>query len=261
MPSNFWMGVAQSAIGSGLGFVFGICAFHYQQKRQSAIKEKDDWRVELRVLNLLTTVAGANIEAVVNAKLQFVDDLRPEVDKMKAASERFYNAPASERESKIEEIVTLSGSMRHFYQRFPRNSIMSPPEFSEYSLLNKEMPALPMFVHRAMGMMQEINERIESRNALTAGFAQESGAGEGMSSQRALYYSSMLSGEGEAICEHTEFALNFWRLVLDQIKAYKKAKGSGEHLLEFKLIPKALEAMPKKELFPVMREQIKTTFD
>lgn len=261
MPSIFWVGVAQSAIGSTLGFVLGIIAFHYQQQRQFSKKEKDDWRASLGALNQLTIVAGANIEALANAKLQFINNLRSEAEKMKAANTKAYGTPLDEREKEILDIVTLSNSMRYFYLSFPRNSIMLPPEVREYSSLSKDTPALPMFVHRAMGMMQEINERIESRNVLIAEFARESGADTDMSSQRVLYYSSMLSGEGEAICEHTDFALNFWRLVLDQIKAYMKVKGAGEHFLEFQLVPKANEAMPKDELFPLMRKQLKTSFD
>jgi hypothetical protein len=63
VSSQFWLGVAQTAIGSALGFVFGIFAFHYQQRRQAAKKEKDNWRSALDALNRLTTAAGANIEA------------------------------------------------------------------------------------------------------------------------------------------------------------------------------------------------------
>ena len=138
---------------------------------------------------------------------------------------------------------------------------MLPPGFSEYSSLSKDMPALTQFVHRAMGMMQIINERTDARNALIAEYARESAAGDGMRSERIFYFSIMLAGEGEAICLHTDFALDFWRLVLDQIKAYKVAKGAGEHILEYKLVPKAVDAMPKEELFPLMREQLTTFTD
>ena len=68
----------------------------------------------------------------------------------------------------------------------------------------------------------------------------------------------MLSGRGEAICEITDFALNFWRLVRDQINVFMSAKAKGEYFLEYKLVPKALEAMPAEELFPLMREQIRS---
>jgi hypothetical protein len=37
-------------------------------------------------------------------------------------------------------------------------------------------------------------------------------------------------------------------------------KAKGEHFLEYKLVPKAVEAMPKEELFPLMRQQL-ATFD
>jgi len=256
MSSEFWLGVAQTTLGSGLGFGLGICAFHYQQRRQSAKKEKDDWRAALDALNRLSTAAGANIEALANAKLQLINDMRPEVEKMKAASEEVYDTPAADRAKKTQTLKTLSESMLHFYKSLPRTSVMPPPAVGEYSSLSKDMPALTLFVHRAMGMMQELNERIESRNALIAEHAREGGTGAGMSAERLIYYSSMLAGEGEAVCEHTDFALDFWRLVLDQVKAYMTAKAKGEHFLEYMLVPKAAKAMPKEELFPLMREQL-----
>jgi len=109
-----------------------------------------------------------------------------------------------------------------------------------------------------MGMMQELNEQIRTRNAFIAQQAQEGGTGDGMTAERVIYYSTMLSGIGESVCEHTDFALDFWRLVLDQIKAYMTAKAKGEHFLDFKLVPEAVKAMPKEELFPLMREQLAT---
>jgi hypothetical protein len=200
MSSEFWLvGIAQSAIGSALGFVFGIWAFHYQQRRQSAEKEKNDWRAALDALNRLSTAAGANIEALANAKLQLINDMRPEVEKMKAASEEVYNTPVADRAKRIPALKALSVSMLHFYKSLPRTSVMPPPDVGEYSLLSKDMPALTLFVHRAMGMMQGLNERIESRNALIAEHAREGRTGAGKSAERLIYYSSMLAGEGESI--------------------------------------------------------------
>ncbi len=258
MAADFWLGVAQTTIGSAVGFVFGIFAFHHQQRRQSAKKEKDDWRAALGALNRLSTAAGANIEALANSKLQLINDLRPEVEKMKEASEEVYKTQGAERAKKIPDLVVLSESMRHFYMSLPETSVMAPPEFGEYSSLSKDMPALTLFVHRAMGMMQELNEQIRSRNALIAQQAHEGGTGDGMTAERVIYYSTMLSGQGEAICESTDFALDFWRLVLDQIKAYMTAKAKGEHFMEYKLVPEAVKAMPKEDLFPLMREQLAT---
>ncbi len=249
--------MAQSAIGSGLGFLLGLIAFHYQQIRQLAKKEKDEWRAALDALNRLTNTAVANIEGLTNAKLQFINGLKPEVERMKTASEEIRATPVVEREKKVPVLLSLISTMRYFYLNNPRNFIMQPPEISEYSPLSKDMPSLALFVHRAMGMMQEINERIDSRNALLAELARENG----VRTERILYYSSMLSDEGNAICEHTDFALNFWRLVLDQIQAYMSVKGTGEHVLKYELIPKAAEAMPKEELFPLMREQLTTFAD
>jgi hypothetical protein len=79
-----------------------------------------------------------------------------------------------------------------------------------------------------------------------------------MTAERLIYYSNMLADEGEAICMQADFALDVWRLVLDQIKAYKTVKAKGEHILEYKLVPEAVKAMPKEEMFPRLREQLAT---
>lgn len=260
MSSVFWVGVAQSAIGSGVGFAFGICAFHYQQKRQDAKKENGARMAALDALNRLTNAAGANIETLVNFKLQYINDLKPEVALMKAASMKAYETPFEERDECIPSLNTLISSMRFFYMSFPPSFVMQPPEFVDYSSLSKDMPALLQFVHRAMGMTQEINDRIESRNARLAESARENSAG--MNAGRVLYYTNMLSDEGNSICEHVDYALDFWRLVIEQIEAYGTGKkDTGVHLIRYQMLPKAAEAMPDEELFPKMREQLKTSFD
>ena len=177
---------------------------------------------------------------------------------MQAASKDVFDVPPVDRHKKLPVLKALSDSLQHFYMSLPRTSVMTPPGVGEYSSLGKDMPALSLFVHRATGMMQELNERIVSRNALIAEHAREGGTGAGMSGERLIYFSSMLAGEGEAICVHVDDALNLWRLVLDQIKAYMTTKAKGEHFLEYKLVPKAEKAMPEKELFPLMREQLAT---
>ena len=68
MSSDFWLGVAQTAIGSSLGFILGIGAFRYQQHRQSSMKKQDDWWAALDALNRLTMSAGANLEALASAR-------------------------------------------------------------------------------------------------------------------------------------------------------------------------------------------------
>ncbi len=256
--SEFWLGVAQTAIGSGIGFGLGILAFHYQQKRQADLQLNADWRRALDALNRLSTAAGANIEALANSKLQLIDAMRPEVEKMKAASADIYDTRPADRSKKLPALKDLSESLQHFYMSLPRTSVMPPPDAVEYSPLSKDMPALSLFVHHAMGMMQELNERIVSRNSLIAEHAREGGTGAGMSGERLIYYSSMLASEGEAICVHVDDAIDFWRLVADQVKAYMTHKAKSEPFIEYRLVPKAIEALPKDELFPAMREQLVT---
>jgi hypothetical protein len=253
---EFLLGVAQTAIGSGIGFGLGILAFHYQQKRQADLQSKADWRKALDALNRLSIASGANIEALANSKLQLIDAMRPEVEKMKTVSGDIFDTAPAERAQKLPDLKALSESLLHFYLSLPRTSIMPPPNASEYSSLSTDMPALSLFVHRATGMMQELNERIVSRNAIIAEQAREGGSDAGMSGERLLYYSSMLAGEGEAICFHVDDAIDIWRLVTDQVTAYMKHKAKGEPYNEYQLVPKATEALPKDELFPAMRAQL-----
>ncbi|MBM07560.1 MAG: hypothetical protein CMH88_14630 [Oceanibulbus sp.] len=259
--SEFLLGVVQTAIGSGIGFGLGILAFHYQQKRQADLQSKADWRRALGALNRLSTAAGANIEALANSKLQLIDAMRPEVEQMKTASNDIFDIRPEDRAKKLPDLMALSESLLHFYMSLPQTSIMPPPNSIEYSSLSTDMPALSLFVHRATGMMQELNERIVSRNSLIAEHARELGAGAGMTGERLLYYSSMLAGEGEAISVHVDDAIDLWRLVADQVTEYMKHKAKGEPYIEYQLVPKAIEALPKEELFPAMRAQLVTFAD
>jgi hypothetical protein len=256
--TDFWLGIAQTAIGSALGFIFGIGAFHYQQRKQATKKERDEWKAAVRTLSRLSTAAGANIEALALTKLQFMSDMKPEVEKMKAAVDEVYDSPDATRTEKISDLKSLSKSVRHFYLSLPRISVMTPPGFGEYSLLNKDMPALMIFVHRATGAMEQLNELIGIRNELIADCAREGGTEAGITAERILYFSNMLADSGKGIYMQVDDALDFWRLVLDQVKAFMTAKAKGEYFSEYKLVPFAIEAMPKEELFPLLRSQLET---
>lgn len=273
--SDFWLRVLQTVIGSFAGFLLGIVAFWFQQRRQANNDEAASRKASLDALSRLSMTAGANIEALAQAKLQFVNDMQPEIEKMKVASTAAYDALQADQstgtyedlkadlEAKLTELKAISGSLRHFYQSLPSTSVMAPPDVAEYSTLSNDMPALPLFVHRAMGMTQQLNERIASRNALISEHARESGNGK-LSSQRLLFFAGMLSDEGTAIYTHVDDALYCWKLVADQVKAYMTKKAKGEHFVEYELVPKAteiLEALPMDEMFPRMLKQLVTFED
>lgn len=260
MSHGFWVGVAQTAIGSGLGFGLGILAFHYQQRRQGAKEEADRWRSTLDALNRLMAAAGANIEALANTKIQILSALRPELEGMKTALAAYHEAPSEQRQQRIENLMTAASDMRAFYMTVPRTMTMLPPEPTEISSLSAEMPALTMFVHRAVGMMHELNDIAGMRNQLIAEQARESGNGEGVKERRFIYFVTMLTGQAEALCEYADFSLDFWRLVREQVRAYMTTKGAGQPFLDYKLVPAAEAALPAEELFPLAKAQL-VTFD
>lgn len=256
--AGFATSVIETAIGAGLGFGLGLVAFHYQHKREKASEAEEAREAALDALNRVTQTAGLNIEALANLKLQIIGDLKPEVAKMKDALEAFYNAGGADRPALFQDMKDTSETLRSFYQSLSWLPIMPAPDFREFSLVAQEMPALTLYLHRAMSTMHEINDHIRERNSLIAGNALESA--NGMSVQRFVYYVSMLSGLGDYLCQSVDNDLEFFRLTMEQVDSYMKAKNKGASYVSFVLVNKAKEALPKEDLFPELRKQM-TTFD
>jgi len=121
MLPEFLLSVFETAIGSGLGFVLGICAFRYQQRQQSAAKEKRDQRAALDALNRLNTAAGANIEALAIAKKSYIDKLSGDATFMRAACDRWLETPVEGSDAMAPSIKKLAEPMYHFYKSFSSN--------------------------------------------------------------------------------------------------------------------------------------------
>ncbi|MCZ4269904.1 hypothetical protein O4H48_18535 [Rhodobacteraceae bacterium G21628-S1] len=257
VPTSFWSEVGKAAIGSFLGFFLGILAFGLQQRSHLRAAAREERLALLDALNRLITSAGANVEALVQLKLQLLDDLKPEADRVKELAEAAFESDPSSRPAKVQELVELCSTMRYFYQSVQPIQIMRPPDFSEFSSGSRQMPALSLFVHRALGCMEECNRAGEARNLLISELAKESAARHGLPEGRVLYFSQMLAGEANALVENTDFSMDFWRLVLDQLVAFENTLKRDEGLLRFELLPEVENAMPSEELFPKLREQLK----
>lgn len=259
MNSDFAFGVLQTTIGSFIGFLLGILAFHYQQSRQSANEQQEKQRNAIEALNRIEAAAATNIENIAMIKKQLVSDLRPEAMRIKALCEEFYDKADAEKPVILQKLRTMSVEAHHFYRSFTGYITMEPPKFREYAELMPEMPALSTFVHRAIGMMRALNEHMDARNSLIAEHARENGVPDGMTDQRLIYFSSMIAGNSEAVWEHADFALDFWRLAQDQINIYIKEKNITS-FIKYDLSPTAANCLPAEELFPLMRNQIKKKF-
>ncbi|WP_164644439.1 hypothetical protein [uncultured Shimia sp.] len=254
--SEFWQSVVQTAIGSSLGFGLGLIAFHYQQKSMRDESEEGSRLEAIGGMNRLVISAGSNVEAIANSKLQALSALAPEAEQIQRLSEASFDAKAENEHARLSELSKALGECRCFYLSLPQVHIMAPPHSSEYNLLLKEMPSLSLFAHRALGCMEQMNDQIGIRNDLIAEQARENKAGTGLSGERMRYFASMMSGASRGICENADFALNFWRLALDQCASYAKHAARPGECLGFELVPEAEKAMPTEEMFPLMRKQI-----
>ncbi|WFE92317.1 hypothetical protein K1718_13410 [Roseibium porphyridii] len=254
---EFFLRVLQIAIGSALGFLMGIWAFHYQQEQLQKRKLADRRNDELDALSRLAMAAGANLESLAIFKNQFLNELRPEVSTMKQHVNSVYSAKDENRDKSVSSLLLASKSMVHFYRAFAKPSHMPVPNHTEYSSLRREMPALSMFVHRAACFTEELNDCLTERNNRISLHASEGTLDVPMTPQRSIYFASMLSDEGIAMCNLTDYALHCWKITLDQINEYVDNRVEGGSFVRPKLTKKALDELPDENTLPGLRSQIR----
>ncbi len=257
MFSSLFLPILQTAIGSALGFLLGLWAFHYQQEQIEEKQDASKRKEALDTLSRLALAAGANIESLAILKSQYLNDLKPEAITINEMVASIY-AAGDEKQRKIEvsRLLAQSPKMVHFYRALTKPSTMLAPEPREYVLLQHEMPALSLFVHRAMSFTEELSDCIASRNEAISEHARENTTAIGMPTIRMVYFASMLSDDGKAICNAADYALHCWKLTLDQIEEYVINVGDGQPFLLPTLAEKAVKQLPDENLVPGLRSQM-----
>lgn len=248
--SEFGIGVAEAAIGALIGFLFGLVAFHYQQRKAASQQRDAQRRAATDALNRLMLSSVANIEALANAKLQLLDDLRKDLDEMRHAIDRYLSGI-----TEVDKLVEVSASLDHFFQTLPTISFMELPAFREFSELSAEMPSLSTFAHRGITMIHEVNARLVERNAFIDRHVSES-TGSGLPVPRVMYYFKMLLDQGDHICETVDYGLYFFSMVLEQIDEYRNSPDLSGKLIAYTIVPMAKDAIPTEDMFPELRKQI-----
>lgn len=252
---DFLTSMAETMVGAVLGFILGICALHYQQNRESAAREKAVKEAAIDALNRLMQAAFVNIEALVNTKIQLINDLAGDVETMSNALEKTRSSSRALPKEELEELIEISTNLKYFYKSLPELTVMHPPDFRELSPLSHEMPPLNLFTHRAMSTLIDLNNRLKEHNELIECHSTEM-TGEGIRSDRFIYLSSMLTDLGIYICESVEYDLEFFKLVMDQIDEYEKNSGAKGSFLTYEFLPSVLEAFPKDSPVPALRAQL-----
>lgn len=254
--SGFAIGVLQTAIGAALGLGFSLFTFHYQKKRERQERAQESEAAALDALNRAEQASGLNIEALALIKIQIAADLNPEVNRMKKLIDLYYNSIGSNKEDAFHKMRSESEKLRHYYESSHLISIMPAPEFREFSLLSNQMPALTGFLHRAMSTMHELNYNISQRNSVISDYAREGQNGNGLTSDRFVYYQSMISGYSEYICQSVDNNLEFFKLVREQINYYFVSRKNESSYVKYDIAEKAKQALPKDDIFPELRKRL-----
>lgn len=243
---GFLVGVAQAAIGSFLGFAFGIATLRIQKRSDDKDAKRAENERMLDTLQRVLICSRVNLETLGLFKAGQIAALRPEVPVMRAA----YEAAFAD-ENKLGDLLAASSNTVHFYSGMPEISKMEAPSFSDLASANKHMPALSVFVYRASSFIDEMNARIFSRNELISQHAKEN-SGDGMTKERLLFFSAMLCDESAAIIELDEFAMAFLDLAGEQIETYLEKIAKVAPLAP-PMLPQTSAMLPPKDTFPAMR--------
>jgi hypothetical protein len=235
-----WTPVWQTAIGTFGGFLLGLVGYWIQHLVARSREEKDKDEAAYDALKRLLSCATANIETLASHKRQFLNPLRPEVDKMEKLVDQAYQEPAT-----VKELA--SQTLPNFYKTIPRAYEIPAPALSELSRVADEMPRLSTFVHRAMSAMEEYNAISSERNALIADHAKESA--EGMKEGRHLYFASMLTGQAQGMVASADDALAFFMLANEQVESFFDYGIKLEKFTRFRLSEKAMKELPAKDRF------------
>lgn len=241
-----WIPILQTAIGTFGGFIFGLVAFGIQRQIQQNSDQDKISRTNIDTLKRLLQCAGANTDTIAMLRLQLLDDLAPEVEKMEGLVEQAY-----EDDSNVSKIFAAAGDLQHFYQTLPRAYELDPPTFSELSGVVDDMPGLTTFLHRGMSSISEFTAISDERNKLISEYAKENS--QGLNNHRLRYFASMLTGQGRGMIEAADNAMGFFMLVTEQVEGYLE-HGMGVEVNKYILSAAAIERLPDKDRFPALRK-------
>lgn len=174
---------------------------------------------------------------------------------MKRLVERYYQADDAGRREILTLMRETSNRFTTFFMTIPKPSSLEPPDFSELTLIVREMPILTALVHRGASVFHNVVGRIEDRNALIAEYVVAND--QPISASRFVYFMSMLTDLADAICVGVDDDMAFFMLVKEQAENYLSSSNAGGEYHAYGIADNARPYLPADDRFPALKAQIK----
>ncbi|MES0034955.1 hypothetical protein NKJ74_06660 [Mesorhizobium sp. M0046] len=179
-------------------------------------------------------------------KFQMMGNLQSDCDKVRPAINEFRHP---------QEIVDISETLRTFFVGFPRIGVMKFPGYEQFSDVVNDIPMLLSIIHKTEFTLDDLNNRISSRNSLIDRHSVKNI--DGLNAHAVLYFHQMILSESDNIIQYVDDALFFSDLLSEQIINYVKYKHPGQKTITFAPSEHLKALMPPKNYVQTYRDQFR----
>lgn len=251
--------IGEIAIGSAVGFVFGIFAFHYQQKRMIEVDRKKQDTESNEAVKRLQQSAALNIEAIAIIKNLFQEKFVKEIELVTIDIEKYHSSSIRLSDEMIlRDMKERASKLNEFFVLCPSVAVSPFPDSREYQYSLKSIPELGLIAFRAENMLVQLNRLINKRNQLIEAYA--ASGGNRADDDKYIFYMSLISDAGGGMVTLFDDCLAMIKIVFDQCDHYLDFNLEQPRTTRYSIAPNALKAMPEPGRFPSLEEQL-TRFD
>lgn len=228
----------------------GFAVSIYLSRKQIQYDSRKDQEavIQLGVSNLRQVVysCASNLENLLNMKYQMIGDLKSDCDKLRSAINEFQPP---------KEIVRISEPLRTFFVGFPRLGVMNFPDYDKFSEVINDIPMLLSIIHKTEFTLEDLNNRIESRNSLIDKHSMKNI--DGLNAHAVYYFHQMLLSESDNIIQYVDDAIFFSDLLSEQIINYMKYKYPEQRTIRFSPSDHLKAIMTPKDYVKTYRDQFR----
>ncbi|MER9415538.1 hypothetical protein NKI95_06070 [Mesorhizobium sp. M0306] len=245
--SSEWVQFASDTVSTLIGVMAGFAVSIYLNRKQLQYESRKDREtvIHLGISNLKKVVyaCASNLENLLNMKYQMIGDLKSDCDKLRMAINEF-RPP--------QEIVDIAEPLRTFLG-FPRLGVMKFPDYDKFSEFISDIPMMLSIIHKAEFTLEDLNNRIASRNSLIDKHSLKNM--DGLNAHAVYYFHQMILSESDNIAQYVDDAIFFCDLLSEQLISYMKYKFPNHKNIRFSPSEHLKEIMPPKDYVKTYRDQ------
>ncbi|MET3578198.1 hypothetical protein ABID19_001215 [Mesorhizobium robiniae] len=245
-----WVQFASDTFSTLIGVMAGFAVSIYLSRKQIQYDSRKDQETVIQVgisnLKQVVYACASNLENLLNMKYQMIGDLKSDCDKVRPAINEFRDP---------KEIVAISEPLRTFFVGFPRLGVMKFPDYDKFSEFINDIPMLLSIIHKTEFTLEDLNNRIASRNSLIDKHSMKNM--DGLNAHAVFYFHQMILSESDNIIQYVDDALFFSDLLSEQLINYMKCKYPEQRNIKFAPSDHLKAIMPPKDYVKTYRDQFR----